>query len=88
MFEADHARKLLENMRAMNEELMKLAEQEAELMRQVNPAGKPAPATQEGVVLLSARMQIMTLTKAVHVLGETVVEILHDRLEEQRLGLG
>lgn len=87
MFEADHARKLIENMRATNAELMKLAEQEAELMRQVNPTGAPAPATQEGIVLLSARMQIMTLTKAVHTLGETVVEILLDRAEEQKLGL-
>lgn len=87
MFERDHAEKLLEDLKTMIADLQKIAADELELQLQVNPTGAPTPISPEGVAILSARMQIMSLTNAVSTIGQTLIEILIDRAEEQRLGL-
>ncbi|WP_292775174.1 MULTISPECIES: hypothetical protein [Microbacterium] len=87
MFEAAHARQLIEALEKMNAELVQLGEQELELHHQVNPGGGPTPISPDAVAILGARMQIATLSRAVHTIGTTLVEILVDRAEEENLGL-
>jgi hypothetical protein len=87
MFEAQHARNLIETLTTMVKELDVIAHQELDLQRQVNPSGAPTPISADAVAILSARVQLITLTKAVSTIGTTLVEILTDRAEEESLGL-
>lgn len=87
MFEAEQAKALITSLTDMTAQLEKIAAEELELHRQVNPGGGPTPISPDAVAILSARMQIVTLNKAVMTIGTTLTEILQDRIAERDMGL-
>ncbi|OJU43611.1 MAG: hypothetical protein BGN98_10370 [Microbacterium sp. 69-7] len=87
MFEAEQAKALSAALEDMTAQLEKIAAEELELHRQVNPGGGPTPISPDAVAILSARMQIVTLTNAVMTIGTTLREILKDRIAERDMGL-
>ncbi|AUG29855.1 MULTISPECIES: hypothetical protein [Microbacterium] len=87
MFEAEQAKALITSLKDMTAQLEKIAAEELELHRQVNPGGGPTPISPDAVAILSARMQIVTLNKAVMTIGTTLTEILQDRIAERDMGL-